>query len=75
MNEITTVAADLAKDLIVVCAADASGRTLFFKQFGFRGFASWAANLPLCTMAMEACSFAQASSSKNQRSEKLLTKR
>jgi transposase len=58
MNQITTVAADLAKDLIVVCAADASGRTLFFKQFGFRGFASWAANLPPCTVAMEACSSA-----------------
>ena len=58
MNQITTVAADLAKDLIVVCAADAFGRTLFFKQFGFRGFASWAANLPPCTMAMEACSSA-----------------
>jgi transposase len=58
MNQITTVAADLAKELIVVCAADASGRTLFFKQFGFRGFASWAANLPPCTIAMEACSSA-----------------
>src|SRR5215831_16515901 len=58
INQITTVAADLAKDLIVVCAADACGRTLFFKQFGFRGFASWAANLPPCTMAMEACSSA-----------------
>jgi transposase len=49
---------ELAKDMMVVCAADASGRTLFFKQFGFRGFASWAANLPPCTMAMEACSSA-----------------
>jgi len=39
MNEITTVGVDLAKDVIVVCAADASGRTLYFKQFGFRGFA------------------------------------
>ena len=58
MNEITTVAADLAKELIVVCAADASGRTRFFKQFGFRGFAEWAANLPPCTVAMEACSSA-----------------
>jgi len=58
MNQITTVAADLAKELIVVCAADASGRTLFFKQFGFRGFAEWAANLPPCTIAMEACSSA-----------------
>jgi len=58
MNQITTVAADLAKELIVVCAADGSGRTLFFKQFGFRGFAEWAANLPPCTIAMEACSSA-----------------
>ena len=58
MNQITTVAADLAKELIVVCAADASGRTLFFKRFGFRGFAEWAANLSPCTVAMEACSSA-----------------
>jgi transposase len=56
MNQITTVGVDLAKDVIVVCAADATGRTLFFKQFGFRGFASWAANLPPCAVAMEACS-------------------
>ena len=58
MKEITTAAVDLAKELIVVCTADASGRTRYFKQFGFRGFASWAANLPPCTMAMEACSSA-----------------
>ena len=58
MNQITTVGVDLAKDLIVVCAADASGRTMFFKQFGFQGFASWAVNLPPCMMAMEACSSA-----------------
>ena len=50
MNQITTVGVDLAKDLIVACAADGSGRTLFFKQFGFRGFASWAVDLPPCTM-------------------------
>jgi len=58
MNEITTVGVDLAKDVIVVCAADASGRTVFFKQLGFRGFAEWAANLLPCTIAMEACSSA-----------------
>jgi transposase len=58
MNQITTVGVDLAKELIVVCAADASGRTTYFKQFGFRGFADWAANLPPCLMAMEACSSA-----------------
>ena len=58
MKEITTVGVDLAKELIVVCAADASGRTMFFKRFGFQGFANWAANLPPCMMAMEACSSA-----------------
>jgi transposase len=58
MNEITTVGVDLAKELIVVCAGDASGRALFFKQFGCAGFAAWAANLPPCTIGMEACSSA-----------------
>ncbi len=56
MNEITTVGVDLAKEVIVVCAGDASGRTMFFKQFSFAGFSAWAANLPLCTIGMEACS-------------------
>jgi len=58
MNEITTVGVDLAKELIVVCAADASGRTVYFKQLSFRGFAAWAANLPPCSFGMEACSSA-----------------
>jgi transposase len=58
MNQITTVGADLAKEVIVVCAADASGRVLFFKQFSFLGFSAWAANLPPCTFGMEACSSA-----------------
>jgi transposase len=58
MNQITTVGVDLAKDLIVACVADAAGRTLFYKQFSFHGFAAWAANLPPCTIAMEACSSA-----------------
>ena len=58
MNQITTVGADLAKEVIVVCAADACGRSLFFKQFNFLGFSAWAANLPPCTIGMEACSSA-----------------
>src|ERR1700751_540798 len=58
MNEITTVGVDLAKGLIVACAADAAGRTQFYKRFGFHGFAAWAANLAPCTIAMEACSSA-----------------
>ena len=58
MNQITTVGVDLAKDLIVACAADVAGRTQFYKRFGFHSFAAWAANLPSCTIAMEACSSA-----------------
>jgi transposase len=58
VSQITTVAADLAKEVIVVCAADALGRVLFFKQFSFLGFSAWAANLPPCTIGMEACSSA-----------------
>ena len=58
MNEITTVGADIAKEVIVVCAADAAGRAVYFKQFSFAGFAEWAANLPPCVIGMEACSSA-----------------
>ena len=58
MNEITTVGVDLAKEVIVVCAADAAGRAIYFKQFSFAGFAEWAANLPPCLIGMEACSSA-----------------
>jgi transposase len=58
MNEITTVGVDLAKEVIVVCAGDAEGRTRYFKQLSFSGFAEWAVNLPPCTFGMEACSSA-----------------
>jgi transposase len=58
INEITTVGVDLAKEVIVVCAGDAEGRTVFFRQFSFAGFAEWAANLPPCLIGMEACSSA-----------------
>jgi transposase len=58
MNQITTVGVDLAKEVIVVCAGDASGRRVFFKQFSFLGFSAWAANLSACTIGMEACSSA-----------------
>lgn len=58
MNEITTVGVDLAKEVIVVCAADAQGRTRYFKQLSFHGFAEWAVLLPPCTFGMKACSTA-----------------
>jgi transposase len=58
MNQITTVGVDLAKDVIVVCAGDAGGRTVYFRQFSFHGFGQRAATLPPCTFGMEACSSA-----------------
>ena len=58
MNQITTVGVDLAKDVIVVCAGDAGGRTVYFRQFSFHGFGQWAATLPPCIFGMEACSSA-----------------
>jgi transposase len=58
MNEITTVGVDLAKDVIVVCAGDAQGRAMYFKQFSFAGFAEWAVKLSPCTFGLEACSSA-----------------
>jgi transposase len=58
MNEITTVGVDLAKEVIVVCAADTHGRPIYFKQLSFLGFAEWAATLPPCLIGMEACSSA-----------------
>jgi transposase len=53
MSEITTV--DLAKDVIVVCAAGSAGQVTVFRQFSFRAFGEWAANLPICVIGMEAC--------------------
>jgi transposase len=55
MNQITTVGVDLAKEVIVVCTGDAQGRSVYFKQFSFAGFAEWAAKLAPCTFGMEAC--------------------
>lgn len=55
MNQIAVVGVDLAKAVIVVCAADREGRLLFYKQLSFNGFAQWAATIPPCTFGMEAC--------------------
>ena len=35
MNESTTVGVDLAKEVIVVCAADREARSVYFRQFSF----------------------------------------
>jgi transposase len=58
MKQITTVGVDLAKEVIVLCAGDAQGRSVYFKQFRFAGFAEWAVKLAPCVFGMEACSAA-----------------
>lgn len=58
MTEITTVGVDLAKEVIVVCAGNRSGRPVFSRQFTFHGFAQWAATLSKATFGLEACSSA-----------------
>ena len=39
MNEITTVAVDLAKEVIAVCGADRAGKTVFGRVFRRDAFA------------------------------------
>jgi transposase len=58
VKAITTVGVDLAKSVIVISAADNTGRELILRQFSFAGFGEWAGNLPPCTFGMEACSSA-----------------
>jgi transposase len=49
---------DLSKEVIMVCAMDARGKVIGLKQLSLAGFSQWAANLPPCVIAMEACSSA-----------------
>jgi transposase len=55
MNEITTVGVDLAKEVIAVCAADRSGKSVFTRIFRRDAFAAWAVQLPPCVFGLEAC--------------------
>jgi transposase len=55
MNEITTVGVDLAKEVIAVCGADRSGKTVFTRIFRREAFAAWAVQLPPCVFGLEAC--------------------
>jgi transposase len=55
MNEITTVGVDLAKEVIAVCAADRSGKSVFTRIFRREAFAAWAVQLPPCVFGLEAC--------------------
>jgi transposase len=58
MTQITTLGVALAKEVMVVCAADQAGRTVYFRQFSFKGFAEWAIRLSPCHFGLEACSSA-----------------
>ena len=55
MNEITTVGVDLAKEVIAVCAADRSGKSVLTRIFRREAFAAWAVQLPPFVFGLEAC--------------------
>ena len=55
--DITSAGADLAKNLITVCAQDASGRTVERRDLRREAFLPWLRRLPAdCLVGMEACS-------------------
>lgn len=57
--DITTVGADLAKDVITVCAQDRSGRSVEKRDLRRGAFKDWLQRLPAgCVVGMEACSSA-----------------
>lgn len=58
MEEITTVGIDLAKEVFAICVLDARGAVVERKVFRRAAFERWAATLPICTVAMEACASA-----------------
>ena len=55
MNQLTTVGLDLAKDVIAACALDLHGAVLERRVLKREAFQRWAEQLPVCTVAMEAC--------------------
>ncbi len=55
MQQITTVGIDLAKEVFAVCILDARGAVVERKVLRRAAFERWAATLPSCTVAMEAC--------------------
>ena len=55
MDAITTVGVDLAKEVIAVCGADRSGKTVFTRVFRREAFAAWAVRLPPSVFGLEAC--------------------
>ena len=58
MGKLTTVGIDLAKDVIAVCVLDVHGAVIERRVLRRDAFERWAAQLPPCHVAMEACSSA-----------------
>lgn len=56
MQQLTTVGIDLAKDVIAVCVLDRHGAVTERRVLRRAAFERWAEQLPLCNVAMEACS-------------------
>jgi transposase len=52
---VTLVGIDLAKNSFHVHGVDAAGKTVFSKKLSRAKFSPFVANLPACTVAMEAC--------------------
>jgi hypothetical protein len=55
MEEITTVGIDLAKEVFAICILDERGAVRERKVMRRAAFERWAAALPACTVAMQAC--------------------
>lgn len=55
MQGLTIIGVDLAKNVFEINGANASGKTLFRKRLKREELAEFFANLPSCTVAMEAC--------------------
>lgn len=55
VTPVTTVGIDLAKKSFQVFGADARGRQVFSKRLSRTRLAAFIAQLPVCTVAMEAC--------------------
>lgn len=55
MEELTTVGIDLAKDVIAACVLDTHGAVVERRVPKRETFERWAAQLPPCSVAMEAC--------------------
>jgi transposase len=58
MEKITLLGVDLAKEKIQIYAEDSKGKKVFNKQIKRTSFLNTIAQLPICSIAMEACSSA-----------------